>query len=61
MYTRFIQASLLMQIAEVPSFDKTKSHYRIADEVVDQLIDEWQRAGEKDKIQQINKVFIAIN
>jgi hypothetical protein len=57
MYTGFLQASLLMEIAEVPSFAKDKPHHRIADDVIKPPIDEWQRPEEKDKIQTIKEIY----
>jgi len=57
MYTGFLQATLLMEIAEVPSFAKDKPHHRIADDVIKPPIDEWQRPEEKDKIQTIKEIY----
>ena len=57
MYTGFLQAALLIEIAEVPSFSKNKSHHRIADDVIKPPIDEWQRPEEKDKIQIIKEIY----
>lgn len=61
MYTGFLQASLLIEIAEVPSFAKNKPHHRIADDVIKPPIDEWQRPEEKDKIQIIKEIYGDIN
>jgi hypothetical protein len=57
MYTGFLQAVQLMEIAEVPSFSKDKAHHRIADDVSKLPIDEWQRPEEIDKIHTIKEIY----
>src|SRR6202008_2749268 len=57
MYSGFLPAEKLIQIAEVPSFDVNKPHHRIADDVIKPPIDEWQRPEDLPKINVIKEIY----
>lgn len=42
-YTGFLSPVNLKIIAEVPSFDKTKNHHQIAQDIHEPPVDQWQR------------------
>jgi len=57
MFSGFLSAESLMKIAEVPSFDRNKSHHKIADDVIKPPIDEWQRPEDINKINVIKEIY----
>ncbi len=57
LYSGFLAASTLIEIAEVPSFDEAKPHHKIADDVIKPPIDEWQRPEILLKIQSIKEIY----
>jgi hypothetical protein len=57
MYSGFLPAASLIQIAEVPSFDEKKPHHKIADDVSKLPIDEWQRPEDQKKINIIKEIY----
>lgn len=57
MYSGFLEAAKLIEIAEVPSFDETKPHHQIADDVIKPPIDEWQRPEDISKIHAIKEIY----
>jgi hypothetical protein len=57
MYSGFLPASQLIEIAEVPSFDDKKPHHKIADDVIKPPIDEWQRPEDNKKINAIKEIY----
>ena len=57
MYCGFLQAKLLAEITEVPSFSRTKGHKNIAETISSPPIDEWQRPLEDNKVNQIKDTY----
>lgn len=56
-YTGFLSPVNLKIIAEVPSFDKTKNHHQIAQDIHEPPVDQWQRPEDDKKVEKINIIY----
>ena len=57
MYTGFLNAKTLMEIAEVPSFKRDKTNQAIAADAIKTPLGEWQRPEDPDKILKIKAIY----
>jgi len=57
MYCGFLSASILSEIAEVPSFDKNKDHHQIASDIESPPVDQWQRPLSEKKANDIKSIY----
>ena len=57
LFSGFLSAEMISKIARVPNFSKDKQHYRIAVDVSNPPIDEWQRPLESEKANRIKEIY----
>lgn len=57
LYTGYLSAEDIMKIAVVPSFLVNKKHHKIANDVYQPPVDQWQRPTIKEKVQHIKKIY----
>lgn len=57
MYLGFLPASTLDGVAIVPQFDKDKKHFKIADDLRQPPVDEWQRPLDPTKVDKIKELY----
>jgi hypothetical protein len=57
MYTGFLNAKILTEIAEVPSFSREKTHQAIAADAIKTPLGEWQRPEDPEKILKIKAIY----
>lgn len=57
MFSGFLNANELRQVAEVPSFLADKHHHKIANDIANPPVDEWQRPLDDSKTAQIRDTY----
>ncbi len=57
LYTGFLSAKEILEIATVPSFEENKSHLKIAKDSISPPVDEWQRPQIREKINKIKDIY----